>query len=107
MSQRNEIAQIITGVLLLVVGHIFAITVLSTLTYLVYILGALTILPIDILLAYAGFWIGISQLLYVIPLVIRLKQLQKWGMMKGVIIGAVITALLNGGCWLLVANSFG
>ncbi|MEQ9235604.1 MAG: hypothetical protein RIG66_16145 [Coleofasciculus sp. E2-BRE-01] len=37
------------------------------------------------------FW----QLLYVIPLIIWLKHRRKMGMMKGVIIGAVLTALLN------------
>jgi hypothetical protein len=43
------------------------------------------------------FW----QLLYVIPLIIWLKRRRKMGMMKGVIIGAVLTALLNGSCYLL------
>ncbi len=45
---------------------------------------------------------GLTQLIYVIPLVLWLKKRERWGLMKGVIIGAVITALLNGGCWLFL-----
>lgn len=106
MSQRNEIVQIISGIFLLLGLHIFAVTVLSLLVYAVNMLGGTTILPINNLWLYAVFGIGISQLLYVIPLIIRLKQRQEWGLMKGVIIGAVLTALLNGGCWLFLINQF-
>jgi hypothetical protein len=42
------------------------------------------------------FW----QLIYVIPLAVWLKRRGKTGMMKGVIIGAVLTALVNGACYL-------
>lgn len=106
MSQRNEVSQIISGIFLLLGLHIFAITVLSFLVYVVNLLGGTTIFPINILWIYAVFGLGISQLLYVVPLIIRLKQQQRWGLMKGVIIGAVITALLNGACWLVVVNPF-
>lgn len=106
MSQRNEIAQIIYGMFFVLGLHIFAITVLSLLAYLVNLVGGIIISPINNLWIYAVFGIGISQLLYVIPLIIRLKRLQKWGLMKGVIIGAVLTALLNGGCWLLLIGTF-
>ncbi len=44
------------------------------------------------------FW----QLLYVIPLTIWLKRRGKVGMMKGVIMGSVLTALVNGACYLLM-----
>jgi hypothetical protein len=50
-------------------------------------------------------FIGLIQLVYVIPEVLRLKKQQRWGKMKGVIIGAVITALLNGSCWLSLAHA--
>ncbi len=46
------------------------------------------------------FW----QLLYVLPLTIWLKRRGKIGMMKGGSIGAVITALLNGACYLAIAR---
>jgi hypothetical protein len=104
MSERNEISKIIFGILLVLGLHILALIVLTLLVYTVNILGGATVFPINILWIYAVFGIGISQLLYVIPLIIRLKQQQRWGLMKGVIIGAVITALLNGGCWLLLTR---
>lgn len=50
-------------------------------------------------------FIGLIQLVYVIPEVLRLKHQQRWGKMKGVIIGAVITALLNGSCWLSLVHA--
>jgi hypothetical protein len=48
--------------------------------------------------------IGLSQLIYIIPLAILLKQQRQKYWMQGVIIGACITALINGGCWAM--NSF-
>jgi hypothetical protein len=41
------------------------------------------------------------QLFYVIPLTIWLSRRGKNGMMKGVMIGAVLTALFNGTCFLV------
>jgi hypothetical protein len=53
-----------------------------------------------------GVWlaIGISivQLIYGIPAMLWLRRRQQFALMKGVIIGTVITALLNGGCFLMV-----
>jgi hypothetical protein len=108
MSQRNEIPQIFSGVFLVLGLHIFAITVLSLLAYLieVFVIKILPIKSFGLLWIYPVSGIGISQLLYVIPLIIRLKQRQEWGLMKGVIIGAVLTALLNGGCWLFLVGTF-
>jgi hypothetical protein len=54
----------------------------------------------------AFIFVGVTQLLYVIPLVVILIRQHNWGLMKGVIIGAVITALLNGGCWVFFVNQF-
>lgn len=43
--------------------------------------------------------IGIGQLLYVIPWLIKLKKSGESARAKGIIIGALITAFLNGGCY--------
>ena len=43
--------------------------------------------------------IGISQLLYVIPMVLWAKRRGRKAFASGVIIGAAITFLLNGACW--------
>lgn len=61
---------------------------------------------LSLILFYFVFGIGLSQLLYGIPLVVQLKRQEKWGQMKGVIIGMVVTALLNGGCWLTFLSYF-
>jgi Na+/proline symporter len=42
--------------------------------------------------------IGLSQLLYVIPAIIIYRRKNRPGMVKGLIIGAAITFLLNGAC---------
>ncbi|AOY84516.2 hypothetical protein BJP36_05065 [Moorena producens JHB] len=48
--------------------------------------------------------IGIAQLVYVIPVLVVLRLLGRWELMKGVIIGGLITGLLNlGGCFLMQA----
>ena len=104
MSQRNEVRGIILGVLLLIGMH-FAAFLFSCV-----ILVIISIIPTPIsnnylwlpLIVVPSAGIGLFQILYVIPVVFWLKRRQKWGLMKGVIIGAVLTALLNGGCWLLV-----
>ena len=46
--------------------------------------------------------ISITQLIYVIPLIIWLNRRRQFALKKGVIIGAVLTALLNGGCYLVL-----
>jgi len=48
------------------------------------------------------FGVGLSQLIYVIPLCIWLHRRRLQATMKGVIAGAVITFLLNGGCFLML-----
>ncbi len=42
--------------------------------------------------------IGLTQLVYVIPAIISYKKKNRPGMVKGLIIGAAITLLLNGTC---------
>lgn len=95
MPQRNEIIGIFYGIMLLLGMDIIAI---------------ITIVKLGIVFSSInssyGFYafvcllmFSLTQLLYVIPVAVMLKRQQRWGMMKGVIIGAIITAFLNGG-WL-------
>jgi hypothetical protein len=70
--------------MILILGSILG----SSISLGIWVLGAMGFL----------FW----QLLYVIPLTIWLKRWGKVGMMKGVIMGAVLTALVNGACYLLM-----
>jgi hypothetical protein len=48
------------------------------------------------------FNLGIFQLLYVVPTVVILYRNRRISLMKGVIIGAVLTVLLNGSCYIWV-----
>ena len=79
MSQTNGIPDIVSGVLLVFGLNILVMFLLVTIPF-----------------------IGLVQLLYLVPIAIRKRNQQQWESMKGVIIGGVITALLNGGCWLWI-----
>jgi Na+/proline symporter len=100
MSRRNrEILDILLGIVILIGMHIVAIFLGAILAM---ISGYLQLYNLSLILVISLFGIGLAQLIYVIPAIIILNRRRKWGWMKGVIIGAVITALLNGGCWLLL-----
>lgn len=57
-------------------------------------------------LGIALYGIGLSQLIYAIPLGLRFKKQRRFNAMKGVIIGAVITLFLNGSCFVLFLWAF-
>jgi hypothetical protein len=115
MSQRNEAIQIGKGILLVFGMHLAAIaigTIASVILSSVatglpsgsLLSGILQNLMAGLLFAFLG--IGLAQAMYVVPVIVVLRRRQQWGLMKGVILGAVITALLNGGCWLLIGSAF-
>ncbi len=96
MRQRSEITNTILGAFctLIINGLIFGIG---------YLL-AYTNYPNWLFIVGVWLAIGISivQLIYGIPAMLWLRRRQQFALMKGVIIGTVITALLNGGCFLMV-----
>jgi len=103
MSNHNELFETLKGFLLLLFFHVCTGVIIFLLGWLIdwlsssprNYLGNYTFLGVWIIGAMGFlFW----QLLYVIPLIIWLKRRRKMGMMNGVIIGAVLTALLNGSC---------
>lgn len=79
------------GLLLLLISHAVAFGLLSLVAVLVggasQISAVLPILAVTIL-----FW----QWLYVLPLVLVLAIRKRWAVMQGVLLGALITTLLNG-----------
>ena len=97
MRESSEIPKIIfatfgvliTNVAIFAIGVFLAINTYNT---------SLFIIPA---LSSAG--ISITQLIYVIPTLILLRRRQQNALEKGVVIGAVITALLNGGCYLILS----
>jgi hypothetical protein len=44
-------------------------------------------------------FIGVGQLLYVVPLAYSTWKKQRKGFLKGLIIGASLTLMLNAACW--------
>ena len=106
MRQRNETNEIVIGVLLLIGMHFAAFWLLYLLIILISRFNSSVPTPIGTYLTtgYRFFILlgspGLTQLIYVIPIVFWLKRRQRWGLIKGVIIGAILTALLNGGCFL-------
>jgi hypothetical protein len=109
MSRRSEISNIFIGIALLVVCH---------LAYLMLVGLLLWLFPVDFfssssqsqswsdpliaLMTYSTFVIGLVQILYVLPLCLWLSRRRRFNTVKGVIIGAVITLLLNGSCFLFL-----
>lgn len=103
-SEQNEITQLVAGFMLLMAFHSIAGVFIFVLGFivgmivgnysfaLVWIVGAMGFL----------FW----QLLYVIPMLLRFRRRHKFGMMKGVIIGATLTALVNGACFVAAFAGF-
>ncbi|WP_026732362.1 hypothetical protein [Fischerella sp. PCC 9605] len=105
MSRRNEFTNVIAGAFLVLGMHILAIVIFLFLILLESVIGyALAInFFLRVLIIYLS-GIGITQLVYIIPVIFILKRREKFPLMKGVIVGAVITALLNGGCWIFFLN---
>lgn len=97
-TPQNEILEIVKGMLLLLGCHAVA-------GALIFLLGLLVDAVSTDDYAFAVPWvIGAAgflfwQLLYVIPLVITLRRRGHIAMAKGVIITAVMTALVNGACF--------
>jgi hypothetical protein len=109
MRERSEIPQVILATLgvLITNAAIFGIGVYLALKE----YGDLSIGPYSafqrpgsnfyffIIPALSSAVISITQLIYVIPVIIWLNRRGQFALKKGVIIGAVITALLNCGCY--------
>lgn len=96
--ETNEIVEIFKGFFLLLLLHLMAGVIIFALGLAIgSTLGEYSFLTIWIVGAIGFlFW----QLLYVIPLIIGLRRRGKTGMMKGVIVCATLTALVNGACFL-------
>ena len=103
MSNTNSVMNTVIGVLSVFVGHVIAGVLMFAIAYLSDEIAPL-FEEIFIVLLFAFLGISITQLLYVVPLIFWTSAKGRYDTMKGVIIGAVITLLLNGGCFLLLAD---
>lgn len=104
MSNRNSNSNnnwwAIIGGILLVLSTNFILSILGM--YLFAFLADSTDLPLGtgyypLFLGFSAVWL--YQLLYIIPLILSCKRQRKFSLMKGVIIGAVITGLVAGYCF--------
>lgn len=101
MKSQKEINNIILGIFLLLGMHSAAFVILKVFASITFkfnpTLATYIILPF--------FYLGILQLFYVIPAIVWLKRKKQLSRRKGVIIGAVITLLLNIGFVILLLFS--
>lgn len=96
-TEPNGLNNLLKGVLLLIGCHALACLLIFVVGFVIgSIIGGYSVLVI-----WFGGALGLClwQLLYVIPLTIWLKRRGKIDMMNGVIIGAVLTALVSGACY--------
>jgi len=88
---QQEFQKILSGLFFLLGIHLAVLTILKVLAFFVGTFNTLwaanTIL--------VGFYIGIWQLFYAIPIILWLKRTHQWGRMKGVVIGTVVTFMTN------------
>lgn len=99
-----ELLQVIAGIGLVLVLHITAIFLGSVIAGLLINVTLISD-AVGLIAVYGLFGIGLSQMIYITPVLIYLRKRQAWGLFKGVIIGAILTILLNGGCWLLIYSA--
>lgn len=101
MNSRNRRLDVFEGMIWLVICHAIA----GGLGYAISMLGLQlgSEIPMALMLR-AGVVIGLTQMIYVVPLCLRLRRRRQLDKLKGVVIGAVITILLNGSCFLFVLS---
>lgn len=113
MSHSNEWQRVLRGILLLIGLHAAAIALGIVIAAIFY--GIVALLPltaqqslyvVNYLLLYLLLGIGLTQFLYAIPAIILLNRDRQYALMKGVIIGTVLTALLNAGCFIWFNSQF-
>jgi hypothetical protein len=80
-----------------ILGVVEVFVVDATIVALLFALGGTVSVLFPIALSF-----GVTQLIYVIPRGIYLYRQKRWPRFKGVVLGAVIAAFLNGGCWVFV-----
>ena len=89
--KKKENYNVILGIFLLLGMHSAAFIVLKILASILFRFNA----TLATYIIFPIFYLGVLQLFYVIPAVFWLRQKKQFGRVKGVIIGAVITALSN------------
>lgn len=106
MSHSNKWRKVLRGMLLLIGLHGIAFVLAIAIALLIYVLVAIVPTRSDnqalfiLLNGYTSLLfmivgIGVFQLFYVVPVILVLLREQRYATVKGVVIGAVLTLLLN------------
>ncbi|MCU0547796.1 MAG: hypothetical protein MUC48_00480 [Leptolyngbya sp. Prado105] len=109
MSESNEWLNVFKGILLVTGLNIAAVILFFLLSALFAGIASMVsgmFPPLNVLMLMGIAGIGLSQFLYLIPILVILFRNQRFAVMKGVAIGAAITALLNAGCFIWFNSQF-
>lgn len=111
MTEQNEGTNFFVGFLSLIFCHVLLVGLL----WLTVTLANIAILPDGIsslsadlasILLFAVFGVGVTQLLYALPLWIFLRAIGRQDTAKGIVTGVILTLLLNGGCFALMFGGY-
>jgi Na+/proline symporter len=102
-SRQGEAFQLVSGFMeVLIINFVLIIVLVILLGLLSSIFPSIPGLVNIPVYGFGG--LGVLQLLYVVPRSLFLRRRQRWARLKGVIAGAVIVALINGGCWFFMGG---
>jgi hypothetical protein len=104
MAPRNEFRENIQGFSIAIATNLIAALIYFLISRNIYslpFLDATTRTRIGLVFLYLLVGIGFSQLLHIVPLSIWLRRRRQFGKLKGIIIGAAITFLICGSCFIL------
>lgn len=110
MSRENPTVEVFSGIALLFAFHVMALIAIFVVTGLGSLLVSLlrsNFYGLSSVWIWPVFGIGVTQLMYVIPACIYYRRRRRFNLVKGIIIGAILTALLNGGCFLVLSQQMG
>lgn len=109
-NNTNGASGLRKGIGLLLLCHLIAEFLLVALAFTHRFLPQLPRLiggyPLDEWILLAMIFIGITQIVYALPLCLVCFYRRRFETLKGVIVGMVLTALLNGGCYLIMLNGW-
>lgn len=99
MSPSREPNYLFIGMMSFFIGHVLFACLMYALAAMFATVSSSEYLPWYPIVVVG--YIGLTQLVSVIPAIVWLKQKRKFVTMDGVIVGAVVTAFVNGACYLL------
>ncbi|MFK8182818.1 MAG: hypothetical protein AB8B99_05540 [Phormidesmis sp.] len=105
MTRRREALGLVAGIVLLMVLHVLFVVIVTPIATEIfepknsanYLRGLSSLI-------FTTASLGLSQALYVVPLGLWLRRRRQFAVMKGMVLGAVITLLLSSACFLILVG---